>query len=180
VRGEKEAQDFGLLFRTHYGAVAAYALRRTPSSYDAADAVAQTFEIAWRRRNELPESSLILPWLFATTRRVLANQRRRERGRSDVVRRLTLDFERATAVREAPVDEEALVVLQVFSKLPPDDQEVLGLFGWERLSGAEIAASMDLTLNATRVRLHRARARFIDALRGAGIAIDVPEQVAEK
>jgi RNA polymerase sigma-70 factor (ECF subfamily) len=171
VTREEELEEFDALFRGHYATVAGYSLRRTRSPQDAADVVADTFEIAWRRRTDSGQISL--PWLLATARRVMANQRRRDYNRSDVVRRMTVEFDRAMAVQEAPVDEEVLAVLQVFQGLSTGDREVLGLFGWERLGIGTIAAVMEITPNAARVRLHRARARFSQALRDAGVEVAV-------
>ena len=48
--------------------------------------------------------------------------------------------------------------------LPPADQEVLGLVAWEELGNQQIAAVRGMTANAVAIRLHRARARFADAL----------------
>ena len=42
----------------------AYALRRTASSEDAADAVAETFGIAWRRFDQLPQGESSVLWLY--------------------------------------------------------------------------------------------------------------------
>ena len=42
----------------------------------AEDAVAETFAVAWRRVDHLPEPDVALPWLLAIARRVLANQHR--------------------------------------------------------------------------------------------------------
>jgi RNA polymerase sigma-70 factor (ECF subfamily) len=58
----------------HTAAVLAYALRRA-SREDAADVVAETFLVAWRRLDDFDEQSA-LPWLYAVARRVLLSQRR--------------------------------------------------------------------------------------------------------
>src|SRR4029450_2647016 len=61
------------MFRECYPVVRAYARRR--AAPDAAqDVVADTFLVAWRRLEDVPEDAL--PWLYGVARRVLANQRR--------------------------------------------------------------------------------------------------------
>lgn len=45
---------------------------------DAADAVAETFLVAWRRLGEVPDGREARLWLFGVCRRVLANHRRGE------------------------------------------------------------------------------------------------------
>jgi len=48
--------------------------------------------------------------------------------------------------------------------LSPADQELLRLVAWEELANQQIAAVLGITPNAVAIRLHRARARFADAL----------------
>ena len=61
------------LFADHGQAVRAYALRRIdPGTAD--DIVSEVFVVAFRRLEEILDEPL--PWLLATTRRVLANHRR--------------------------------------------------------------------------------------------------------
>ncbi len=50
------------------------------------------------------------------------------------------------------------------ASLSPADQEVLRLLAWEGLGNQGIAAVLGITPNAVAIRLHRARARFADAL----------------
>jgi DNA-directed RNA polymerase specialized sigma24 family protein len=68
-----ETDHFERLFRDHYDAVLAYALARANIEL-AKDAAAQTFLVAWRRREELPQSPR--GWLLGVARRSLADLRR--------------------------------------------------------------------------------------------------------
>ncbi|MFG2049725.1 RNA polymerase sigma factor [Micromonospora sp. NPDC048935] len=43
---------------------------------DAADVVAETFLVAWRRRQDMPVGGEARLWLYGVARRVLANQHR--------------------------------------------------------------------------------------------------------
>ena len=61
-------------FRGHYVAVLAFALRRVNDRNAAEDLTAETFAIAWRRRDRIPENDL--PWLYAIAIRVIANHLR--------------------------------------------------------------------------------------------------------
>ena len=147
---------FEALFEEHHRAVLAYALRRTRIDADAEDVVAETFAIAWRRLDSLPDDAL--PWLFGVARRVLANQRR------GAARRVRL-FERLSTWRSEPtVTPSHEPAIEAFERLRPDDQELLRLVAWEDLSNAEIAIALDITPNAVAIRLHQARKRFADAL----------------
>src|ERR1700687_3647261 len=57
---------FERIFRDEYDAVLAYAVIRADVEL-AKDAAAQTFLVAWRRRDELPDPPRA--WLFGVTRR---------------------------------------------------------------------------------------------------------------
>ena len=73
---------FEELYAAQYGDLLRYALRRVQEPADAADVVAETWVIAWRRRGDLPPNSERRLWLFGVARRVLANQRRGQLRRS--------------------------------------------------------------------------------------------------
>ena len=58
---------------------------------------------------------------------------------------------------------DAEPALEALARLSAD-QELLRLVAWEELSHAEIAEVMGISVNAVAIRLHRARARFEQAL----------------
>ena len=64
---------FGRLYRDQGRAILAYALRRVEDQEDAADVVAETFLVAWRRLGEVPIGDGARLWLYAVARRVIAN-----------------------------------------------------------------------------------------------------------
>ena len=70
------------LFTAHAADVYAFALRRSSPS-TAEDVVSETFLVAWRRLDSVPDTPK--PWLLAVARRVLANQRR-SNGRQSALR----------------------------------------------------------------------------------------------
>lgn len=143
------------LYRMNIGAVAAYALRRAPRE-TAEDVVAETFLVAWRRLDRVPEQPL--PWLYGVARRTLANHRRSAARRESLVRRLQLEVR---AIPLAPVDERLLDALRT---LRLQDREVLMLVAWEGLTPTEAAQALDCSPVACRIRLHRARKRLARAL----------------
>jgi RNA polymerase sigma factor (sigma-70 family) len=146
----------------------AYALRRTDSPEDAADVVAETFAIAWRRLDVVPDGHAGLLWLYATCRRVIANHDRRERRRVELTRQIGALLR--TAVRD-PLDEgaEAMLAATALGRLADDDREILMLVGWEGLSSAEVASLFGCSPTAARIRLHRARARLTAEMEQLGL-----------
>jgi DNA-directed RNA polymerase specialized sigma24 family protein len=74
---EKERRRrFDSLFRGNVAGIASYCGWRSRSPGEEQDAVAEVFLIAWRRLDAVPEGEDARPWLYATARRVLANQAR--------------------------------------------------------------------------------------------------------
>lgn len=92
-----DRERFERVYRDHYDAVLRYCLRRCCRE-DALDAAAETFMVAWRRRDVVPES-YELPWLYGVARRVVANQRRSVGRRKAALARLQVV---ATDVRDEP------------------------------------------------------------------------------
>jgi RNA polymerase sigma-70 factor (ECF subfamily) len=149
------------LYEAHYGAVLAYAQRRTADRGDADDVAAETFTITWRRWEEVPGPDAVLPWLYGVARRVLANQRRGNRRRSDLSTRLRGQHEDAPAIdSEMLADEDRRTVLDALARLKDTDREILRLAAWEELSHREIAQVVGGSEGSVAVRLHRARNRL--------------------
>jgi RNA polymerase sigma factor (sigma-70 family) len=154
---EPRGDRFERLFRESYPLVRAYALRR--AAPDAAqDVVADTFLVAWRRLEDVPEDPL--PWLFGTARRVLANQRRSAARGAALERRLT-----GAAGADAQADlgdsvADAELVREALGRLSDRSREALMLIAWEGLDGARAARAAGCSKAAFAVRLHRARTQL--------------------
>jgi RNA polymerase sigma factor (sigma-70 family) len=148
---------FDELFAAYSADVVSYCGWRAGSPSDAQDAVAEVFLTAWRRLEELPAGDPARVWLYATARKVLANQRRSSRRRAALHERLAI--EAVAGAQESPAPEETLVH-EALRRLAPLDREVLLLAEWEGLSPAQIARVLDCLAVTARGRLHRARRRF--------------------
>jgi RNA polymerase sigma-70 factor (ECF subfamily) len=152
---------FRRLYADHGREILAYALRRVSDPEDAADVVAETFLVAWRRAVDVPPGEQARLWLYGVARRTLANQRRGERRRERLTERLRADL--APALAEPP-ELPGSDVLAALERLGPDDREVLRLSTWEELSPSEAATVLGISAVAARSRLHRARRRLRRAL----------------
>jgi RNA polymerase sigma factor (sigma-70 family) len=159
---DQRRQRFDALFAAYGPDIVAYCGWRADPASDAQDAVAEVFLTAWRRLDELPDGDAARVWLYATARRVLANQRRSTRRREALRERLAHERMPAIAEPPAPTDEEALVRAALM-RLSPADREVLLLAEWEDLAPAQLAAVLGCLTVTARGRLHRARRRFRDA-----------------
>jgi DNA-directed RNA polymerase specialized sigma24 family protein len=70
---------FEALFEAYGPDIVAYYGWRAGAAGDAQDAVADVFLTAWRRLDDPPEGDAARVWLYATARKVIANQRRSSR-----------------------------------------------------------------------------------------------------
>jgi RNA polymerase sigma-70 factor (ECF subfamily) len=138
--------------------IQAYCARRTDDS-QVADAVADTFLVAWRRIDQIPEGEAALLWLYAVAFRVLSHQWRHKARSRRLVERL-----KGLAQVEAFSPEVVLVrseehrqVLLAAARLRPVDQEILRLTLWEGLPHADVAVVLGIATSAVKERAYRAR-----------------------
>jgi RNA polymerase sigma-70 factor (ECF subfamily) len=165
---DDEERRFRALFDSEARAVLGYALRRVENAEDAADIVAETFSVAWRRIEDVPPDSEAQLWLYGVARRVLANQRRSAVRRQRLGNRLREELRVTADVLVAADDDRADAVRQAIAQLPEQDREVLLLANWEGLTPTEIAGVIDVPPATVRTRLHRARSRLRAALETSG------------
>ena len=168
--GSKEVElRFRTLFDSCHRPVLAYALRRATNPVIAEDVVAETFLVAWRRLDEVPEDAEIaLPWMLGVARRVLANVRRGDARRDRLIVRLR---QRRPETTQYPVAESIpdatdmqVRVSDALASLREVDAEILRLAVWDQLSHAQIALVLGCSVNAVGIRLHRARKAFAKEL----------------
>jgi RNA polymerase sigma-70 factor (ECF subfamily) len=153
---------FTEIYRRYGRPVQAYCARRIDRSL-VADAVAETFLVAWRRLDEIDAVDAALPWLYGTAYRVIANQRRSRARARRLVQRL-----HAVSIPDGSGPDTVVarrgdsdVVMLAVSRLKGVDQEILLLEIWEGLSHAEVAVALAITPQAVRQRAYRARRNVV-------------------
>jgi RNA polymerase sigma-70 factor (ECF subfamily) len=149
---------FDRLFAEHMDAILAYALARVdPES--AKDAAAETFLVAWRRLEDVPDPPRA--WLLGVTRRTLAGQRRSKRRQGQLVERLVA-FGEVEHYRSRNVSQttEQPVALRALARLRRRDRDLLCLIAWDGLTNREAAELLKCSPGTLAVRLHRARTRL--------------------
>ncbi|GAA0578365.1 sigma-70 family RNA polymerase sigma factor [Kribbella sandramycini] len=156
--GARPRERFEELFDAHRDAVFGYLRRRMDSGDDAADVLADTFLVAWRRLDDVPDGPQTRAWLYGVARRVLANHRRGEGRRHALGEKLRLEFSQHAEPDATLPDDSAAA--RAFRALPEADRELLSLVAWEELDSAQIGTVLGISRNAVRIRLHRARKRF--------------------
>lgn len=157
------------LFEEYHRQVYAYCRRRLDAE-SARECASETFLIAWKKLDHVPEGERALRWLYAVARRVLAN-RYRSRRRSN---RLTLRLG-GLAADPPPGPEtvalqhsEDLEVMEALKRLRVSDQEVLRLAVWEELPHAQIGEVLGCSAHAVDQRIRRARDRLASEMGRTG------------
>ena len=138
-------------------------LRRRARPDDAADMLADTLLVVWRRLDDVPDEPL--PWCYGVARRTLANHRRGDDRRLRLV-------ERTAAEPIAPANDDPQLAVdhtdpdleRAIASLSEAEQEIVHLWAWERLEPREIADVLDITPNAVSVALSRAKRKLAERL----------------
>ena len=150
------------LFHEHSRRVLAYLLHRGAGD-EAADLLSETFAVAWRRLDAVPDDPL--PWLLVVARNVLAHHHRSHRRSRALVETWALEQRRPDVVTDVAEDvADRNHVRSAVSSLSAEDREVLMLVGWDGLTATEAAVVLGCAPGAFSVRLHRARRRLQRAL----------------
>lgn len=153
---DERAERFDAVVRASVDPLRRFLARRTDAE-TADDVLADTYLVAWRRFEDIPDEPL--PWLYGVARNCLANAERGVRRRARLAARL------AEEPATAPGSDDASAVLEALATLPEADRELIRLWAWEGLGPADIATVLATTPNAVSVRLTRARHKLRDRLR---------------
>jgi DNA-directed RNA polymerase specialized sigma24 family protein len=147
---EKDA-EFARVVATHRAALLRYGLRRLDDHTAAEDLVAETFVVVWRRWDALPSRDEELFWLYGIAGRLEGH----------------LAFERELD-QETPrySKEDVEELMEALGALTADEQELIQLFYWEKLTHREIGLVLKCSEKAAGIRLSRARKRLRDLLNG--------------
>lgn len=148
--------EFTRLFNEHSRALRRFTLRRLNDVKSCEDVVADTFLIAWRRWDDLPEHERELQLLYGIAYRVLSNQRRSRDRRERLRTRLSLERDPHSDGDESDF-VDAVIVRRALDQLRSTDRELLEFVYWERLTYREIAKIIGVSENAVGIRINRAK-----------------------
>ena len=128
----------------------------------AEDALQEALGRAWRSAPRDADPDRLRAWLHRTATNVALDELRRRRRRQE------LPLHDAEAVAAAPEDgEHRRLVAEALGGLTPHQRMILLLRYEAGLSLAEVGALLDVTEDAARKRVARAKTAFRDALRDA-------------
>ena len=170
----RDVVDFSELYRTYASDVYRFALFLSGDPAMADDIVSETFIRLWHARSRV-DLTTVKGYLMAIARNLfLAEQRR--------ARRMTTLDERAHDNRPDPERRahshlELQAALAALQTLPEIDRAAVLLRAEEGLPYEEVAAALGISAAAARVKVHRARLKLAQALRGRGVGDVEPEGV---
>ncbi|WP_105034845.1 RNA polymerase sigma factor [Cryobacterium aureum] len=144
----------------HAPALLAYFARRIDPPYDAADLLAETLLILWKRANGLPaDDDEIRPWMFGIARHVLLHHQRSTARRNALADRLRSQM--SLVVRPGFSDSSTFDDLHdAIRELDQTDRDIIGLHHWDGLSLVEVSRVLRMKEGTVRSRYHRARERL--------------------
>lgn len=166
--GEEAAYE--TLIRDHGGRMLAVARRILPTEEDAQDAIQEAFLSAFRKIDTFQGQSLLGTWLHriainAALMRLRSLRRRKEQDVEDLLPRFLEGghFESAPRRWSEAADGPAVraelrqVVRDAIDELPENYRIPLLLRDIEELDNAEVAEHLNISVNAAKIRVHRAR-----------------------
>ncbi len=152
---------FADLYDRHRSSVWRYSRRRVGADR-ADDVMGEVFLTVWRRIDQAPPAPEALPWLYRICHLTISNQWR------GAARRWRLES-KLSMIRVSPpnsiadqvvVRDEVREVVRLLDEMRSPDAEVLRLAAWEGLDITEMAVVLDITPDAAKQRLSRARRRL--------------------
>jgi RNA polymerase sigma factor (sigma-70 family) len=164
MNAPSDQERFERLFHSTRTDLLAYLRRRSDSPDDAAEALAETYTIAWQKLDSVPQGPAATLWLYGVARKVVLRGVRRRRVNEAVLSRLAGALALETQSRASDELQLSEEMTSALSRLRDRDREILLLNAWEDLAPAEIATVLRMSPNAVRIRLHRARFRLAHEL----------------
>jgi RNA polymerase sigma-70 factor, ECF subfamily len=163
--GDREA--LGAVLASVAPSVHRFALRMCKNGHDADDVLQDTLMNVAKHLGDFEGRAALTSWVFTLTRNACARRRRGLKNRPPVS-----DDRVAEAADTAPTPEaraagqEMMTALSAaLDALPDDYREVILLRDVEELTAAETAAALEVSVDAVKSRLHRAREALRAALR---------------
>jgi len=166
VTTPEDTLDADTLYRTYVQQVGRWAARLGGPALDLEDTVHEVFTIACARLSTFRGDSTVATWLFGITDKVVRHRRRKERwwrwlsGSADETAG-HLPAPGPDPFKTAEQNEIAKGVYAVLDQLGDDDRRILILFELEDLSADEVGELLHIKPANARLRLHRAKARFL-------------------
>jgi RNA polymerase sigma-70 factor (ECF subfamily) len=163
-----DEQAFAELYDRLAPRLLGYLSRQTRDLGRAQDLLQQTMLQLHRQRGRFYRGAEVTPWAFAIARRFVIDSYRKEKRRQALVERLARAEPSYVTATDDVVTSLQMTrkVAGVLSRLPEKQRVVLEMMRRDGLSTAEVAQILGITLNAVKLRVHRAYATLNAAVTG--------------
>lgn len=162
------------LYADNAAAVLGWVIRLGGPRLDAEDVAQEVFIVAMRRIGSFRGDSALSTWLFAVTRRVVANARRKAALRQ---------FIGLSDIAEPPAPQEGAdlrlerlrrrrAIQHALERLRRPQREVIVLMDLEERTAPEVSQMLGIPAGTVYSRLHHARRAFAKALRAEGLVAE--------
>jgi len=174
-----DAEQLTALYDAHARELLAFLVRRTCEPEAAVDVLAETFAVAFEKRNAFRGSNekSALAWLYAIARNQLSDYFRDEQAQSRALARLGVQRRALTDVEYERVEELAgieqlrVLVTEHVEQLPEDQRQAVWLRFVEEQTYEEIATRLGIKQETARARVSRGLRAIRVAL---ALADDIP------
>jgi RNA polymerase sigma factor (sigma-70 family) len=146
------------LFERHHARVYRFCLRMTGDRQASEDLVQDVFMRMLKYRNSFDRAAPFEPWMFRIARNACADYWRSSARNARKLHEYELDVAATadSAHHAAATEEQSDLLQRALLALPAERREVLLLSRFESRKYDEIAAILDCSVGAVKVRVHRA------------------------
>lgn len=175
--GDRSAGDE--LFERHYDAVNRFFCNKVGDATQCGDLVQETFKALVEGKRRIMDASKFRSYLFSVAYNQLKRYLREKHRISEKQLSLVTVHDLApgpgpsTMLRES---ETHRLLMKALRRIPVEEQVLLELFYWERLSSREIGDIIGSKADAVRKRLQKARRLLDEALRKVS---NIPELIEQ-
>lgn len=157
------------LFNRYYLPMGRFFANKVPEDGD--DLIQETFMACLRSRDRIRDGSGFRAYLFAVATNVLRmylRQRMRHGASEPIDEAKSFDLAPGPSTIMHTAEEQG-VLLEALRRLPLQQQIILELYYWERMTTEEIGQVLELPVGTVRSHLHRGRRQLEEQLRSMSV-----------
>lgn len=171
---DKETLDFGRVHDEYRQRIRRY-VARLVGEHEADDLTQEVFLKVSRTLSGFQGNSSLSTWIYKITTNTVLDRIKSPAHRQSILELQEIDPECAVPViDDSPLSIDQQLIREqmnecirgVVEKLPPEYRTVIALSEMEDLKNSEIADVLGISLDATKIRLHRARTALKKELEG--------------
>ncbi|MFP4025800.1 MAG: RNA polymerase sigma factor [Thiohalospira sp.] len=164
-----DVNAFSYLVEMYKGMVYTIALRMLKNPDDAEELAQDVFVKAFKSLDRFKFESKFSTWLYRITYNAAISNLRKKRMETADIENVQLPenevLDTYNAISELKNNEQKIYVKQAIEQLKDEDALMITLYYLDENSIDEINAITGFTISNVKVKLHRARKRFYDALK---------------